>query len=258
MGTPSPAARTVATNACLPEPLRIQEALRHLFLGKSIGYRVLPAVLLCGISVVWPGLLPYAVSGVACCLLIVASVYAVWYAIFLDALRGRGVLCPHCTSRIWQFCCGRCGEPVPPLAFMFGGLFLCCCPHCGLTLSCKKGTLHAWCSSCGGVPGAPPDVFYRKVTDAVVRVVSSLPDVPGQFGGWRVIAQLGNSRLLLYHPGDHLSASFMVLIVSPIDGGRLEPHLAERVGLVQIARAIPEAYRELYRARFPGVPFEVI
>src|SRR5687767_4870672 len=62
-------------------------------------------------------------------LTLVAAAYMLWYSGFVQRNRSLGVLCPQCTSRMWQFCCARCREPVPALALFLRGAFLAACPH---------------------------------------------------------------------------------------------------------------------------------
>jgi len=179
---------------------------------------------------------------------LLVGAYLFWYGRFIHRNRIYRPLCPHCTSRMWQFCCKRCHEPVPALAFWLWGAFLTHCPHCGFRLSCRLGTLLASCSTCAS-DFERPDLLYGKPTHVVVWIAETLPAQIG--GGWIPIKPHGAQEMALYHHGDEHSASF--LFISTDDHSKPTPvdeHLIGQTRLLLISNKLPETTANRIKAFF--------
>jgi len=251
------AARAIPTNASAPTPLLLGEALDHI---RQI--RLLKAfddtVILIGIGILlaigfwaWPSAVITLVSGSALSLSTLVAIYILWYGRFLDRNNEFGILCPRCTSRMWQVCCTRCSEPVPALVLMLRGALLSACPHCDQHLSCADDTLRAWCSTCSHtVPR--PDLFYRKPMYLIVCAVDHLPDVSEVGGDWQLTAHPSPSRTILCHRSDSHSSCLLLLVDYLKETSfHFDPHLVERHRLLLASKRIPQPFVEQFRAKFP-------
>lgn len=244
-----------------PELFFLGDAIAHLARGRLYGVVRHPPLaislgLACCGAVYWrAGTALAMLGGCAVSLLAVSLAYSLHYAGFVHANRERGTLCPRCTSRMWQFCCARCREPVPPLAFFWGGAFLSSCPHCGFWLSAGTGTLLAWCSTCFHAVEHPRH-FYARPTHVVVMAVGRLPGEDEIHDPWQRLASPAPTRLTLYHPPDEHSATLMLVVDYLKDSLRFEPLVIARARLLLVSDDAPDACIEALRSIFPSAFFE--
>jgi hypothetical protein len=249
----TPSGREIPVNPSGPTGLLLGEACVHISHNALIRQARRPtglfalgaAFLLLGVAN--PLGLLELVLGAGAAYTLLASLYLCWYGRFVHLNNQRRPLCPCCTSRWWQFCCTRCCEPVPPLAFMMRGLLLAHCPHCGLSLSCRRGSLKAWCSTCG-LMLPRPDLLYGRPTLVAVLVLKEPRQAPA--GEWRPVQMLGN-RPVFYHPGDAHSASILCLC-TPDDGHETPApeHLMAQVRMVLMEPGIHEVYASRLKGFF--------
>ncbi|MGH9935244.1 MAG: hypothetical protein ACREAM_03305 [Blastocatellia bacterium] len=254
--TRSFASRRIPPNTAEPGPLLLHEAFGHLFRGRLLGFGVKPWPLAATIFILIIGLLASPsfalalLSGVALAILALALFYLCWYGRFVRLNDERGVLCPRCTSRMWQLRCRSCSEPAPPLALMLWGAFLATCLHCHRRLSCRDETLQAWCSTCNHAEPRP-DLLYRKPMRVLVWVVDGLPD-PNKIGdGWRVTSDSHPSRMTLFHRGEPHSTCLLLLVDYKEEGELLfGKHIIERSRGLVVSDTIPGAYVERFKNPF--------
>ncbi len=236
-----------------PTGLLLGEACHHLSHNRFIRFAtnlwmIAVEFIAAGLLVVLaPALAMDALIGCAFLFLALVTAYLVWYGRFIRRIRIHKPLCPHCTSRIWQLCCGRCREPVPALALWLWGMFLTHCPHCDFRLSCRKQTLLAWCSTCSSsLPR--PDLLFNKPTHVIVWVATSLPSKIK--GGWKPLRE-GEHSMALYQHGEKNAALLMYIrddyktMENPV-----EEHLMNQTRLLLVSRDVPEAHVERIRGRF--------
>jgi hypothetical protein len=167
-------------NTSNPVPLSFAEALAQLLATRlprvARGrWSVTAAVALFSVGfVVAPIPTGLVIGGGAAGVILLAALYFWWYARFITRNAGLHTICPSCTSRMWQLCCAGCGIPVPLLGLMLGGALLRRCPHCKARLSCRRGTLLGWCTSCGWTR-MRPDRLYSKACRVTVWIVKEFP-----------------------------------------------------------------------------------
>lgn len=242
------------------QPLLLGDALAHVLCGRLFGAPRRPwsgaalGVTAAGILCLQPATLVTFLSSVLAALVTVTGAYMIRYAGFAKANRERGTLCPRCTSRMWQFCCARCREPVPPLGFLWHGAFLASCPHCGFALSSRRGTLMAWCSTCSHAEPRPHR-FYAAPVHVVVMAVGQMPGVDDVRGGWQLV-RTEPTRLTLHYPYDDHSAAVMVVVDYRNDSLRFDPLVISRTRLLLISDDVPEAYLDQLRALFSRALFD--
>lgn len=256
---PAPAHNRIPPNYADPEPLTFGEALAHILQMRAIALwrRPLFALpLLCALTLVFvvrPRVLLPAACGAALAMVFLVLAYMFCYAAFLRHNRSRGTLCPCCTSRMWQFCCARCREPIPALAYLSGRCLLAHCPHCGFSLSGREALL-AWCSTCS-YAAADPRSFYAHPTFVIVVAAGRLPDAGDVGGGWQLVPVAPPGRLVLYLPSDQHSSSLM-LVIDYSDSFRFDPVFVSRARLALVAADAPGAVIGQLHAVLPGVPVE--
>lgn len=262
MATPAPAPRTISANESDPTPLLLGETFYHLRQGRMLRFALQPfpitigAVLLAVGLWFYPAMTIAAMGGAVLSISTVAVFYLIWYGRFAYLNSRRLVLCSQCGSRMWQFCCKRCREPVPPLAFMLRGAFLSECPHCGLRLS-RQETLRAWCSTCSH--NEPhPELLYGKPTHVMVWAVDKMPSITKDKGGWKPITGPRDTRLILYHSRDSHSASLMFVVHYRDDDMRFDPHIIKRCRMLFVSEDVPTSHVERFTAMFPSATLERI
>lgn len=247
--------RPIPPNIADPAPLLLGEAFSHLRQGPLLSAALtqpVPLIVLglaaaAGLWLYTPVVIRWA-AGAALALLALVLCYLCWHGRFVRLNKEYGTLCPRCTSRLWQLCCGRCREPVPPLALMWRGALLPACPHCGLRLSSRAETLLAWCSTC--VHTEPrPDLLYRKPMYVIVWVVDRLPELNKVRDGWQMAAQPTPAQAILYHRGDPHSACLLLIANYRQEAAlRFEPHIIARNHMLLAAETIPQANVDRFRA----------
>jgi hypothetical protein len=249
--------RPIPPNAEDSTPLLLWEALAHIIQTHPIKHLTRPVFLVAAFILLGAGLLLFPpttlglLSGMVLAALAILAAYLIWYGRFVKLNNECGVLCVRCTSRMWQLCCARCREPVPPLTLMplWGGLTT--CPHCGLRLSCSAGTLLAWCSTCHGTQPRP-DRFYRKRMVVMVWVVHVLPEPDKVRDGWEVTAYPSPSRMLLFR-GDDPHSNCLLLLVDYKQEKMLnfDRHIEKQNWRLLVSDGIPEMHINRYKSVFP-------
>jgi hypothetical protein len=263
VATPAPAPRKIAPNISDPTPLLLGEIFYHLLQGRLLRFASRPfsaavaAGFLTGGLWLYPSITMAALSGAVLSVTTVWVFYLLWYGRFAFLNSQRLVLCPQCRSRMWQFCCKRCREPVPPLAFMLRGAFLSECPHCGLRLSCQTETLKAWCSTCSHTE-PHPELLYGKPTHVMVWAVDKMPTITQAKGGWQLIAKPNDTRMILYHRRDPHSASLMFVVHYVEDDLPFDPHIIKRCRMLLISEGVPTSHVDRFTAKFPSALLERI
>jgi hypothetical protein len=248
--------RKIPINVGEPAPLLLWEALGHLGQGlpRMLRHPVGLAscvVALAGIAGAAPATAVHLLAGavmaiVACCL-----GYLFWYSRFASLNAARGTLCPCCFSRMWQVCCARCREPVPPLALMLDGALMSRCPHCDFRLSDRRGTLLAWCSTCSHTRPSPRRLF-AKPTELTVWIDVALPSV--RLHGYEVVDR-DEHRLVLYD--DKAPSGPALLIIRAGHSARIAPvasHLLSRTTVLLLSSAIQDAHRSQLHGHFNPRP----
>ncbi len=258
-----PVARELAPITEDPAGLLLGEAFQHLRCNRLLrwGLRrwLIPTYAAALIAPAWfnPSLLLAVLAGAIASYFLLALAYVCWYGWFVNRNRNYKPLCPRCTSRMWQLCCDRCREPVPPLALWLRGMFLSHCPYCGLHLSCRDETLLAWCSTCSRTQPRP-DQLYFKPTHVVVWIRTSLPHTPA--GEWERISKNYKHGAAFYHVGDKHSASIMYIrddYKSP--DAPVAAHLKNQTRLLLVSSNIPDIHRDFIRGHFgPGTICETV
>ncbi|HSS76185.1 MAG TPA: hypothetical protein VLV54_05515 [Thermoanaerobaculia bacterium] len=244
-----------------PEPLFLGDTFAHLTQGRLYGVIRRPALAIplglicCCALYLRTGAALAMLGGWVASLLAASLAYSLHYIGFVHANRERGTLCPRCTSRMWQFCCARCREPVPPLASLWSGALLSRCPHCGFWLSSRQGTLLAWCSTCFHAVEHPHH-FYARPTQVVVMAIGRLPGEDEIQEPWQRLGPPAPTRLTLYRPPDEHSATLMLVIDYLADNLRFAPLVIARTRLLLVADDAPDASVAALRSIFPAAPFE--
>jgi hypothetical protein len=252
----------ISPNSQDPQSLFLGDAIAHITQGRLFGIvrrplLAAPLALAClGFLSVRSTAVLVLLGGFAASVLAASLAYLVSYAGFARANRDHGTLCPRCASRMWQFCCARCREPVPPLAFLWRGALLSSCPHCGYWLSSKEGTLLAWCSTCShAVPD--PRRFYARPTHLIVMAVGRLPGEGEIPDPWQRLTSPDPARLVLYHPPDDRSASLMLVVDFMKDSNpRFDQWVIGHTRLLLVSDDAPDAVVDTFRAIFPTAIFE--
>lgn len=247
--------RPIPPNSADPAPLLLGEALDHIRQIELIRLATKPVSLIAGGVLLLLGLWFYLstvlalLTGILLALLVLTVSYLIWYGRFAGLNNEHSILCRHCTSRMWQLCCGCCREPVPPLALMFRGLFLSTCPHCNHRLSCTAGTLLAWCSTCSRTEKRP-DRLYRKPMYLMVWMVKGLPDPETVPTNWQVTVNQEPSRMILYDNANPHSTCLLML-VDYEEGEVFDPHIIEHNRMLIGSTEIPQVHVERFRNHFP-------
>jgi hypothetical protein len=250
----------ISPNSQDPESLFLGDAIAHLTQGRlfRVVRRPLLAVPLalacCGFFYFHPPAVLALLGGFAASFLAASLAYLSSYARFAQDNQDHGTLCPRCASRMWQFCCARCREPVPPLAFLWRGALLSSCPHCGYWLSSDAGTLLAWCSTCSHVV-RDPHRFYTRPNHLIMMAVGRLPSEGEIPAPWR-LASSTPTRLVLYYPPDDHSASLMFVVDSMKDDLRFDYWVVDHTRLLLVSDDAPDAVAAAFRAIFPTAIFE--
>lgn len=252
----------ISPNSQDPESLFLGDAVAHLTQGRLFGIvrRPLLAVALalacCGVFYFHPTAVLALLGGFTASFLAASLAYLSSYAAFARANRDHGTLCPRCASRMWQFCCARCREPVPPLAFFWRGALLSSCPHCGFWLSADESALLAWCSTCShAVPD--PRRFYACPTHLIVMAVGRLPGEGEIHDPWQRLPSPPPEQLLLYHPFDDHSASLMIVVDYRKESNpRFDQWVIDHTRLLLVSDDAPDAVAATFRAIFPTAIFE--
>ncbi len=241
--------RTIPINLLTPPPVSLGEASSH-FRGSrslvSVGVAAVTSVAASGIAGGWPAAVSAAVGSVAA-LAAVPLVYASWLALFSARCTANGTCCPSCLSRMWQLCCARCGEPMPPLALMFGGVFLPGCPHCGLGLSSREETLMAWCSTCNFRLPRPRE-FYRRPTHLAVLATVPPLRVPGGLG-----EVAGAAHGLVGFDCSDPRAVFVLLVTDGTAMPVFDNHVIARTSLLLLSSRLDEQHKDRFRSFFTRV-----
>lgn len=246
--------RTIPVNVSEPIGLLLGEACQHFAESRLLRIARKPwvraLIIACAPIAIFvaPAVTVRLALGLVGLWFTLVALYLCWHARFIHLNRIFQTLCPRCTSRMWQLCCARCGEPVPPLALWLKGMFLAHCPHCGLRLSSSRGTLLAWCSTCSEVLNEPGD-FYGKPTFVIVWINNSLPSQIA--GNWKRLAQSDEGKLALYDRKDSHSASLMYVCTDyHLKEVPLDEHLIRRTRLLLISDDIPEIQANRIRGFF--------
>lgn len=237
-----------------PAPLMLGDALAHVASGPFFAalrrwwYLAVPVATAVAF---WfhPAVAAAQAAGLLTALVAVTTTYLWWHAGFARNNASRGTICPHCLSRMWQFCCARCREPVPPLAFFWRGVFMPACPHCNFALSSRGGTLLAWCSTCSYAIEYPHR-FYALRVQLAVMALSELPDQSALGDGWRIVPIDWSTRLALYRI-DSQSAVFFIVVDYVHDDLRFDPFVPLRARMVFTEQNTPGIYLERLQALFP-------
>ena len=255
MDTASFISRAIPPNSADPAALLLGEALYHIrqielirLATRRVSLIVLGILLLLGLWFYLSTVLAL-LTGLLLALLVLTVSYLVWYGRFAGLNNEYGILCRHCTSRMWQLCCGRCREPVPPLTLMFRGLFLSTCPHCNYRLSCTAGTLLAWCSTCSHTEKRP-DQLYRKPMYLMVWMVKALPDPKSVPAAWQVTLTQEAWRIILFNNSNSHSTCLLMLVDCK-EGEAFDPHIIERNRRLIGSTEIPQPHVERFRNHFP-------
>ena len=247
--------RPISPNNADPAPLLLGEALDHISQIELVRLATRRISLIAGGILLLPGLWFYLstvlalLTGILLALLVLTVSYLVWYGRFAGLNNEHGILCRQCTSRMWQLCCERCREPVPPLTLMLKGLFLSTCPHCNNQLSCTAGTLLAWCSTCSHTEKRP-DQLYRKPMYLMVWMVKGLPDAKIVPTNWQVNENQETSRMILYDSTNSHSTCFLML-VDYQEGEVFDPHIIEHNRRLIGSTDIPQVHVDRFRNHFP-------
>jgi hypothetical protein len=239
--------RNLSANLDEPFGLLLGDALFDLLNNRLVHMALRPrslaaiSVIFIAIGIFDFDLLIDALLGVSFATVIWIILYLCWYDRFILRNSQNQTLCPVCTSRMWQFCCARCHEPVPALIFWLHGLFLAHCPHCGLRLfsrqnSAHKDTLLGWCSTCA-TEFEQPRTLYGKPTNVIVWLTNARLPTAGMIGGhWRLMQCEIPNFIKLYDNHDKHSASLMYICADPrsivLD---FDEHLNKRTRLVLIS-----------------------
>lgn len=255
--------RAISPSAAAPTQLLLGEAFSHVGqipLVKALWHPT-PLIIIgivCGVGL-WglPSLTLALMSGGTLAILALVIFYLFWYARFLDRNHAYGILCPRCTSRMWQLCCVRCRETLPPLAFMGRGIFLSSCPHCSLPLSPMDETMRVWCSTCA-YDELSPNHLYRKPMIHIVWVVEGSVKLRDGNTDWQETAHPAPSRTILFRSNDPHSSCLLLLVdyrsEQVLD---FDSHLISSNQLLLATKAIPQAFINPYWERFPGRLFRV-
>lgn len=251
----SPASPSVSINSGEPGPLLLTEACMHVNANRLLRGIARPTgIIVVAISTIlaiwfwqWAGI--SLIIGFVGSYFLLVGAYLCWYGRFLALSHQRHPLCPCCTSRLWQFCCARCREPVPPLAFWLGGAFLAHCPHCDFRLSARRGknTLLAWCPVCASVFPNLKEVL-EKPTHVAVWITRHAP-APEQIGGWTPVQE---NPGLFYHSGDRHSASFLLFWELGRSKETLPTHLLPLIQIGFIDDDIREVESDTVKGLFPS------
>lgn len=244
----TPSGKRISVNTGNPIGLLLGEALRDLSRNRMIRlattWQGIVSAALSGAALAWYAPLTALglILGAALGYLLALAAYLCWYARFVSANSSMSPLCPACTSRMWQFSCARCREPVPALAFFARGLLLAHCPHCGFRVSSRRGTLLAWCSTCSAAFENPHTVYGRP-TYVTVWVSERLPKRPG--GEWKPVSNCPSLKSLYYHDGDSHSAGFLHLVRNyRADESFVPEHLIDRTRLLLLGDDVCAEYAE--------------
>jgi hypothetical protein len=237
-----------------PNALLLGEALQHLRYNRLLRWDLqkwaLPFEIVGLVFIGWVsrGWLVALLTGVIVGYVLLALAYLSWHAWFVSRNRSNKPLCPYCTSRMWQLCCARCSEPVPPLALWLKGSFLSHCLYCRLRLSAADYSLLAWCSTCSRTQPRP-DRLYNTPTHVIVWIRTSLPVTPA--GEWKRIPSKDKHQAAFYHEADKHSASLMYVRDDyESEDAPVKGHLINQTRLLMVSSDVPVPNRDQVRGHF--------